>query len=230
MDSAAVHPRRWRPAGASKALVGSSVVPVVPVAVPFGILPDRFDLMTGGMMKTFLAALCVVSAAAASISAASPEQAGGSNALRDSIRGPYTAVKGNIIKSLELVPEATLTFRPTPDVRTLGQLFGHVANANYLFCSVSTGSKPATSANAEQLKTKAELAKALADSFAFCDSAFDAVTDQNAGQAVTIGFINNMPSTKLGVLAFNSAHDWEHYGNIVTYLRMNKIVPPSSAK
>ncbi len=83
--------------------------------------------------------------------------------------------------------------------------------------------------SAEELKTKAELSKALADSFAFCDGAFENLNDQTGAAAVTIEFINNMPSTKLGMLAFNSAHDWEHYGNIVTYLRLNKIVPPSTA-
>ena len=65
------------------------------------------------------------------------------------------------------------------------------------FCGIASGEKP-TAGNAEELKTKAELAQPLADSFAFCDR------------------------------AFATAHDTEHYGSIVTYLRLNKIVPPSS--
>lgn len=183
-------------------------------------------------MRRFAAALFAVTLGAGCAPAPppAPEPPPPTTTLRDSLRGPYEGVKGNILKSLQLVPDNRLGFRPTPEVRTLGQLFGHVADANYLFCGVSTGSAPEGSGGAEQLKTKAELAKALEASFAFCDSAFDALNDQTGNEGVTIGFINNMPSTKLGVLAFNTAHDWEHYGNIVTYLRMNKIVPPSSAQ
>jgi uncharacterized damage-inducible protein DinB len=182
-------------------------------------------------MKHLFTTLCLVVGAAAWTQALPPPQTPPpSTAIRDSIRGPYNAVRDNITKSLPLVPDTLLNFRPTPAVRSLGQLFGHVADANYLFCSVATGTKPAGMAgSAEELKTKAELSKALADSFAFCDGAFESVNDQTGAAAVTIAFINNLPSTKLGVLAFNSAHDWEHYGNIVTYLRLNKIVPPSTA-
>ena len=181
-------------------------------------------------MKRLFTGFCLVVSAVACTPAPPPAPAPPpSTAIRDSIRGPYNTVKDDITKSLPLVPDNRLDFRPTPAVRSLGQLFGHVADANYLFCGVVAGSRPEGTGKAEELKTKAELAKALADSFAFCDQAFDSLNDQTGGAAVTIDFINNMPSTKLGVLAFNSAHDWEHYGNIVTYLRLNKIVPPSTA-
>jgi uncharacterized damage-inducible protein DinB len=75
--------------------------------------------------------------------------------------------------------------------------------------------------------TKADIQKALADSFAFCDRAFAAVDDASGAEAVTIAMMN-MPTTKLGVLGFATAHQFEHYGNLVTYLRLNKMVPPSS--
>jgi uncharacterized damage-inducible protein DinB len=181
-------------------------------------------------MKRVLVGLCAaaLSAACAPAPAPAPEPPPPSNAIRDSLRGPYNAVKDNITKSLPLVPDNRLNFQPTPQVRSMRELFGHVANANYLFCGVSSGEKPAAAGNAEELKTRDELTRALADSFAFCDRAFDALNDQTGAEAVTIDFINNMPSTKLGVLAFNTAHNWEHYGNIVTYLRLNRIVPPSS--
>jgi uncharacterized damage-inducible protein DinB len=185
-------------------------------------------------MKRVLTSLCLVmlvmgAAACTPAPPPAPAPPPPSTAIRDSIAGPYNTVKGYITKALPLVPDNRLNFRPTPDVRSLGQLFGHVADANYLFCGVVAGSRPEGTGKAEELKTKAELSKALADSFAYCDKALDSLNDQTGAAAVTIEFINNMPSTKLGVMAFNSAHDWEHYGNIVTYLRLNKIVPPSSA-
>jgi uncharacterized damage-inducible protein DinB len=74
--------------------------------------------------------------------------------------------------------------------------------------------------------TKADLQAALAESFKFCDAAFDGLTAARANEAIKF-FLPNQ--TRLSVLAFNAAHDFEHYGNIVTYMRMKGMVPPSSA-
>ena len=73
--------------------------------------------------------------------------------------------------------------------------------------------------------TKADLQKALAAAFAYCDKVYAAVGD-NTATAMVKGFWGEMP--KLSVLDFNTAHDFEHYGNIVTYMRLKDIVPPSS--
>ena len=70
---------------------------------------------------------------------------------------------------------------------------------------------------------EADLQKALADSFAFCDAAWAAVTDAKAAEPVTMF---GMPQTRIAVLSFNTAHDFEHYGNIVTYMRIKGMVPP----
>ena len=78
------------------------------------------------------------------------------------------------------------------------------------------------------MTAKADLQKALAASFEFCDRAFAGLNDQTGAAEATIVPINNMKTTRLGALSFNAAHDMEHYGNLVTYMRMNKMVPPSS--
>ena len=142
-----------------------------------------------------------------------------------SVKGLYEVVKGYIVKAAAMVPEDKYKYQPTKDVRTMGQLFGHIANANVMICNTATGAKGAAPADAEKLATKAEIQKALDASFATCDRAFQTMTATTANEPVSLF---GQSHTRIGVLAFNNAHDFEHYGNIVTYMRMNGMVPPSS--
>jgi uncharacterized damage-inducible protein DinB len=124
------------------------------------------------------------------------------------------------------VPEADYAFKPTPEVRSFGELVGHVANANYMICAMALGEKSPAAANFEKTVTaKAQLEKALADAIAYCDGAITKLTAASAVEEVK--FFTG-PTPRLGVFAFNNAHNMEHYGNMVTYMRMKKIVPPSS--
>ena len=158
--------------------------------------------------------------------AAAPTAAQGSDdATIASVKTTYELVKGYITKAAAQVPEATYKYQPTKEVRTMGQLFGHIANANGMICGSASGTKPASSGDAEKLATKAEIQKALAASFAACDQAFTTITPSNAHEPVKLF---GMAHTRIGAMAFNNAHDFEHYGNIVTYMRMNGLVPPSS--
>ena len=127
------------------------------------------------------------------------------------------------------MPEANYSFKPTPDVRSFGQLVGHVADANYGFCAVAAGEKPPAGGFEGPIEKgttgKAALQKALSESFAYCDKVHGGMTDA-AGAALVKSFFGEM--AKLSVLDFNTAHDFEHYGNMVTYMRLKNIVPPSS--
>jgi len=136
----------------------------------------------------------------------------------------YTSIKNNIIKSAEKMPEDNFSFQPTKEVRTFGQIIGHVADAQYLFCSPVMGEKKESSLE-KTAKTKADLVAGLKQAFAYCDQAYNSLTDAAAADKVKF-FGRDI--TKLGVLNFNVAHSNEHYGNIVTYLRIKSIVPPSS--
>jgi uncharacterized damage-inducible protein DinB len=123
------------------------------------------------------------------------------------------------------VPEENYSFKPTEVVRRFGQIAGHVADAQYIFCSVALGEKNPTP-NIEKTKTsKADLIAALKDAFAYCDKAYDSMTDASATQ--TVKFIGG-DTPKLGVLSANNLHTTEHYGNLITYMRMKNIVPPTS--
>jgi uncharacterized damage-inducible protein DinB len=137
----------------------------------------------------------------------------------------YGRMKDVLLRSAEKMPEENYNFKPTEAVRSYGQIIGHIADAQYLFCSVALGEKnPAP--KIEQSKTsKADLIAALKNAFAYCDKAYDGMTDASATQAVKL-FGNDRP--KLGVLTVNNMHNMEHYGNLVTYMRIKNIVPPSS--
>lgn len=137
----------------------------------------------------------------------------------------YARVKDILLKSAEKMPEENYTFKPADTVRTYGQIVGHVADSQYAFCSMALGEK-SPALNIEQTKTsKADLVAALNTAFAYCDKAYDGMTDAIAVQTIKL-FGNDAP--RLSALTVNNMHDLEHYGNLVTYMRMKNIVPPSS--
>ena len=150
----------------------------------------------------------------------------GPSTAANSARPAYDAAKGFIIRAAEQVSEADYAFKPTPEVRSFGQLIGHIANANYMICAIALGEQSPSRENIEQARTtKAALVEALKTSFGYCDRAY-AMSDAQllAQQANLFG----QQMTRLGVLSFNAAHDYEHYGNIVTYMRLRGMTPPSS--
>jgi uncharacterized damage-inducible protein DinB len=163
--------------------------------------------------------------------------AGYENALSPSLASVakvmHATIRRNLAEAAEAMPAEEYAFRPTPAVRSFGQLVGHVINANFFFCSQATGEKPPASTNDEQVTDKAALVKALNDSLAYCDKAYTATTDANYMQSITVAARpGQAPTTTVrgAVLTFNVAHNNEHYGNIVVYLRLKGHVPPSTAR
>ena len=179
-------------------------------------------------MRTLTLLICLLATAAVAWSQEPPKAAPApaqDNPLSAENKDIYKGVKGILLRSAEKVPEENYNFKPTDAVRSFGQIVGHVADAQYLFCSIELGEKnPAP--KIEQSKTsKADLIAALKDAFAYCDKAYDGMTDASATQMVKL-FGNDAP--KLDVLTVNNMHNMEHYGNLVTYMRLKNIVPPSS--
>jgi uncharacterized damage-inducible protein DinB len=152
-------------------------------------------------------------------------QAPADNPLSGGNKFMYGIVKNNLVKAAEKMPEENYSFKPTPDVRSFGQVVGHVSDANYMFCSAVLGEKAPVSDIEKTKTTKADLVQAIGDSFRYCDKAYDEMTDATATEKVKFF---GRDSAKLSILAFNNMHDDEHYGNMVTYLRLKSIVPPSS--
>jgi uncharacterized damage-inducible protein DinB len=137
----------------------------------------------------------------------------------------YARMKTILVSSAEKMPEENYNFKPTEAVRSYGQIVGHLADAQYNFCSMSLG-ETNPGLKIEQTKTsKADLVAALKEALAYCDKAYDSMTDASGIQTVKM-FGMDMP--KFGVLNINNAHDMEHYGNLVTYMRLKNVVPPTS--
>jgi uncharacterized damage-inducible protein DinB len=170
-------------------------------------------------MKRLTIALALLLVSSAPLTA----QMGGDGSAAG-VRGLYQTVRGYIIAAAEQVPEEDYAFQPTPEVRTFGQLVGHVANAGYLFCAPVRGGEAPQMGDAEKLTSKVELVAAVKASFEYCDQAYAAGADQMNKALEFFG----QPHTGLSVLAFNMGHDFEHYGNMVTYMRIKGMVPPSS--
>jgi uncharacterized damage-inducible protein DinB len=143
-----------------------------------------------------------------------------------SLQGLFAIPTGFVTQTAEMVPENLYGFQPTPEVRTMGQLIGHIADAQYSFCSVAAGeASPATGSVEQSSTTKADYIAGLEAAFAYCSTVHAKMTDQMGAQMRDL-FGQQMAAA--AVLSFNIAHTYEHYGNLVTYMRINGITPPSS--
>ena len=173
------------------------------------------------MIRTLLA-FCALTAIAFSQPAPNPD----AKTLAGNLRIRQTQITGVLKRSIDKMPEENFSFKPVETVRSFAELASHVAEAQYAFCSAAIGAKmpgikvPATG-------TKAELSAAFTKASQYCDEAYKAATDTSALEVVKL-FGSEM--TRAGVLEFNTAHLFEHYGNMVTYMRIKGIVPPSSEK
>jgi uncharacterized damage-inducible protein DinB len=146
--------------------------------------------------------------------------------LVESLQSLYGITKQMVMGTAQDLDDRMYAFRPTEEVRTAGQILAHIADGQFLFCSAAAGeANPHPDSFEQTATTKAAIVEALRQGFAYCDGVFARTTDANASREVS--FFTGRGTTG-GVLAFNSAHNYEHYGNLVTYMRLNGIVPPSS--
>ena len=147
------------------------------------------------------------------------------NPITQSEKGLYSFISGAVVKAAEKMPEENYSFKPTPEVRSFGQLVGHVADANYMFCSQAAGEANPMK-DIEKTKTsKADLVAAIKGAVAYCNKTYDSMTDAKGSEMVKMFGFN---LAKLSLYSLNTAHTDEHYGNMVTYLRLKGIVPPTS--
>ncbi len=145
------------------------------------------------------------------------------NPLTTELKRFYAGSRDNLMRSAEKVPEEDYGFKPAAEVRTFGQEVAHAAQFQMIICGAAKGEQPANPA--EGKTSKADLIAALKASNDYCDSAYAALTDANAGEMVKMF---GRDATKMGVLYFNVIHNNETYGTMVPYMRIKGIVPPSS--
>jgi len=150
-------------------------------------------------------------------------------------------IEGEMMGAVKAMPADKYSFAPGTaifipgqktefaKVRTFAQQATHVAEANYFFYSIISGLKPGVDTkNIEKLTSKDDVVAALAGSFAFAHKAIATLTAANAFEVIKSpepGF-----QTRATLASFGISHCWDHYGQMVEYLRMNGIVPPASAK
>jgi uncharacterized damage-inducible protein DinB len=141
----------------------------------------------------------------------------------------WDGAKKYVQSSAELMSEENYGFKPVDTVRTYGEIIAHLAGANYIFCSAAKG-EPSPHAEDEfekSAKTKADIQKALDGSIAYCDGVYSAMDDKSLAEVVDLPFGMGKGS-RARMLLLNTGHNLEHYGNLVTYMRMKGVVPPSS--
>lgn len=180
------------------------------------------------MKRTVIAlalAACALPAAAqqGTVQPAANTQAANASVMAS--RGVWEIMTRYVTRAAEQMPEADYSFRPTATVRTFGELIGHIAGAQHMFCAAALGeAPPAEDAVERSATTKEQLLQALRESTAHCERAYA------QGDAATLGTVElfGRPQSRLAVLNLNAAHNGEHYGNIVTYMRIKGMVPPSS--
>jgi uncharacterized damage-inducible protein DinB len=135
-------------------------------------------------------------------------------------------VRDYVIRAADKMPADSYAFKPTPEVRTFAQQIAHIADDQYNLCAPAKGEtrRAAYTAIEDSLKTKADLVPALKAAFSYCDQAYATLTDASGVEPTP----SKTGRTTFGMLNWNLWHTWEHYGNIVVYLRLKGLVPPSS--
>ncbi len=137
-----------------------------------------------------------------------------------------STMKPWLTKAGEQMSDADFAYKPTPDIRTFGQLLGHVADLNNLFCSAAIGEQPPVRGIEKNATTRADILAAMSASFTYCDGVMKSMTAETSAKIVPF-MGSSMPA--LSVLLFRTHHLSLHYGNVVTYMRLRGKVPPSTA-
>jgi uncharacterized damage-inducible protein DinB len=159
--------------------------------------------------------------------------------IASSIDREINLVEKEVLEAAEAMPEDKFDFSPEKlnipgsdykGVRTFGEQLKHIAASNYLIWSPITGEKPPDNVNdgkgPDNMKAKADIIKYVKDSFAFGHKAVATLNESNLVQSIIRD--NRPPTTRLFLATFAPAHCFDHYGQMIEYLRMNGIVPPAS--
>jgi uncharacterized damage-inducible protein DinB len=153
--------------------------------------------------------------------------------IASEVGGRLAAAEREVLQVAEAMPEDKYGFAPTngefKGVRTFAQQLKHIAAFGYILCSAIKQEKPPADTNGdagpETIRSKAEIAKYVRDSFAYCRQAFNTIDEKNALER--IGGADGA-TTRLALATFAASHPFDHYGQLVVYLRMNGKIPPAS--
>jgi len=147
--------------------------------------------------------------------------------LAEALKRHHDGVARNVVEAAEKMPEADYGYQASKDVRTFGGFVGHVANANYNFCARAKGESNPNKEDFEKVTDKAKLVAAIKAAVSYCDPIYAAQTDAALAEMVAAG---PQQTPRGAVLILNASHNNEHYGNLVTYMRLKGLVPPSTER
>jgi uncharacterized damage-inducible protein DinB len=161
-----------------------------------------------------------------------------SNPYVKGVHKQFQQVQDIVMKTAEKIGEDLYSFKPTPEVRSVAGVLGHIADGNRLLCRIAAGEtidfekimkdESSEQQRHEKMTAKADIIKALTETRSFCDSVFAKLTDASGQELVPWFGGEKMP--KLMALTLVTGHGLEHYGNLVTYMRLKGIVPPTSER
>jgi uncharacterized damage-inducible protein DinB len=151
-------------------------------------------------------------------------------AADDNIVGPLRAQWGMtrdlVVNLVQVMPEDKYDYKPTPEIRSFRENVAHLILENYTFMSLVAGDPPPDKAKIDALKSRDELTKALAESYAFGERTLAALTDAKAVEKVTM---RGQSVLRWYPVLYNIQDSMDHYGNLVVYVRLNGLVPPRTA-
>ena len=174
-------------------------------------------------MRTLLVLSCLLAPAHAAL--AQDAAATAQHPLMSSAQDGANYLRDMFTLAAEQMSDDDYTFKPTPEVRSFAQLMAHLADTNYTFCAMANAEKPPFGDVEKTRTTKAEIQKALADSFAYCDGVYKGMT---GAKAIVMRQFRGKPRPAVEVLIFRGYHGLLHYGNAITYMRLRGKVPPST--
>jgi uncharacterized damage-inducible protein DinB len=171
------------------------------------------------------AVIAIAAPALAQESARNRDKRPRTSRFADVTRAAWYSINDVILASAARMPEEHYGFQPTKDVRTFAQILAHVAADRYTTCGPTVGRRAPT-LGYDKLQDKKEISEILRDSAAVCDMAYGLLSDENASFRYRAF---NGEYTRFALLVSNITHNSEHYGNLVTYMRLKGVVPPSTA-
>ena len=139
----------------------------------------------------------------------------------------YNAIKPNVLKAADKMPDADYQYKPTPDIRTFARIVNHITEAQAHTCTALNGTKFDAKMVPSDTADKATIVAALKASFDECDKAYAALTNESMAEMVTLG---PQKRSRTGFAWGNVSHDNEQYAELSTYLRLKNLVPPTAEK
>jgi uncharacterized damage-inducible protein DinB len=164
--------------------------------------------------------LALASLANAQISPSLPNPTTAPNPLTTTLSIFRSNMQDKIMKSADEMPESKYSYRPAKDVRSFAEILNHVADISYILCSNAKGE--ATPATATAKGSKTEIRAYLKGAFDYCDGAYSGFTDAHLNDPADFF---GAKTNKMFLLTQVGNHDALHYGNLVTYLRLNGLAP-----